>query len=349
MKIALFTIWHVYNYGAEMQTYATVKALKLMGHDVEVIDVRLVDGFPKSLKIRIASCISYFSKQNRKFSEFWRENIPSSKRYRSLEEIRRDSPNADIYLVGSDQVWNPMLTGGLSNVFFLDFGNTSIPKISYASSFGCTELSQSFINDYGQSLSRFSHISCRELSGVGLLKKHLNIDAATVLDPTLLHQDYSELTGSMNEQDTLVFYPVSGNVEDINKFSQELAKSQNLIFINANKRDSLFGKITWDCLTIPDWLRTLGQAKFVVTTSFHGLAFSILFHRQFVAIGVNKSRNTRITNLLSQLGLLDRYYEDLETLKQNKPWENKINYSEVDEKLRVLRDDSFSFLKNAIK
>ena len=107
MKIALLTIWHIGNYGAEMQTYATVKALQSFGHKVEVIDIRLTDVAKISLRGRISKIISIFSPSERKMKSFWRTYIPSSCRFRSLKQLQKNPPKADLYLVGSDQVWNP--------------------------------------------------------------------------------------------------------------------------------------------------------------------------------------------------------------------------------------------------
>lgn len=347
MKVALFTIWHVYNYGAEMQTYATVRALTDLGHTVEVVDIRLSDAAPMNLKMKVASHISSFTVLNEKFTRFWSNYIPSTRRYRSIEDLMSHPPKADVYLVGSDQVWNPELTGSLAPAFFLEFGN-NIRRVSYASSFGTSSLSKKFVRGFCRGLEKFNVVSCREQSGVELLKKHFNIDAVNVLDPTLLHENYFELTGDMKENDSLVFYPVSENVDEIERFSIHLSESLNLSYINANKRRKLWGSIRWNCLSVPHWLRTIGQSKFVVTTSYHGMAFSLLFHRQFVAIGIDKRRNVRMIDLLSKLGLMSRYFESLDSLNDEKPWTKSIDYDSVDKKLKVLRSDSYAFLKYAI-
>ena len=347
MKIALFTIWHVYNYGAEMQTYATVRALTDLGHTVEVVDLRLSDAAPKNLKMKVASHISSFTSLNVKFTRFWSDYIPSTRRYRSIEDLMSHPPKADVYLVGSDQVWNIELTGSLAPAFFLEFGD-NIRRVSYASSFGTSCLSEKFVQVFCRSLEKFNFVSCREQNGVELLKKHFNIDAVNVLDPTLLHENYFELTGEMKENDSLVFYPVSEDVDEIERFSIKLSESLNLSYINVNKRRKLWGSIRWDCLSVQHWLRAIGQSKFVITTSFHGIAFSLLFHRQFAAIGIDKRRNVRMTDLLSKLGLMDRYFESVEALRDERPWTKRIDYDSVDDKLRALRSGSYTFLQNAL-
>lgn len=351
MKIALLTIWHIGNYGAEMQAYATVKAIKQIGHEVTLIDLRLTDVLPSTLKIKIASQISKHSKWSRKLNSFWNEFMADSIRYTSLEQLRSNPPLADVYLVGSDQVWNPVLTEGLSKAYFLDFGNDETRRVSYASSLGVSkfENQQKFIEDYRPLLKRFNYVSCREKTGVNFLKHNLDIDAVNVLDPTLLHTDYSEITGNLSEDETLVFYPVSHDVTHIEEMSCKLAAELNLRYINANHKKPLFRSIKWDGLSVNEWLKTIGQAKFVVTPSFHGVAFSIIFHRQFIVAGTNAKRSSRIIDLLDALGLSDRIYSSVEDVMTDKPWEKTIDYTQVDAKLNILRDTSWKYLLNSLK
>ena len=351
MKIALLTIWHIGNYGAEMQAYATVKALKQIGHEVSLIDLRLTDVLPSTLKIKIASQISKHSKWSRKLNSFWNEFMVCSIRYTSLGQLRSNPPEADVYLVGSDQVWNPILTEGLSKAYFLDFGNDDTCRVSYASSLGVSKFAnpQKFIEDYGSLLKRFKHVSCREKTGVELLKRYLDIDAENVLDPTLLHTDYDEITGGLSEEETLVFYPVSRDVADVEEMSRKLATELDLKFINANQKKTLFGNIKWDGLSIKEWLRIIGQAKFIVTPSFHGVAFSIIYHRQFIVVGTNAKRSSRITDLLEALNLSNRIYASVEDAMADKPWEKTIDYGQVGAKLNIMREASWDYLSNSLK
>ncbi|MDY6294525.1 MAG: polysaccharide pyruvyl transferase family protein [Bacteroidales bacterium] len=351
MKIALLTIWHIGNYGAEMQAYATVKALNELGHEVCLIDLRLTDALHPTLKIKIAGQISMHSKWSSKLNSFWKEFMPGSIRYTSLEQLKSNPPQADIYLIGSDQVWNPVLTESLSKAYFLDFGSNETRRISYASSFGVSEFEDSpkFIEDYGPLLERLNCVSCREKTGVELLKRYFNIDAVNVLDPTLLHTDYCEITGKLSEEETLVFYPISSDVAQVEEMLRQLAIKLNLKYINANYKKMLFGSIKWDGLSVNEWLRTIGQAKFVMTPSFHGVAFSIIFHRQFIVVGTNAKRSSRIIDLLEVLGLSDRIYPSVDEALADKPWEKIIDYSQVDAKLSTLREASWEYLSNSLK
>lgn len=159
MKIALLTIWHAMNYGAELQAYATVKALKQLGHQVEMIDIRLSDCHKPNLNGRIGNIISSFGPAHTKFEGFWKKYIPVTKRYCSIEQLQNDPPHSDVYMVGSDQVWNPDLTGGFAKLFFLDFGGENVKRISYASSFGTLEWKAKHLTeDVSKLIERFDYI-----------------------------------------------------------------------------------------------------------------------------------------------------------------------------------------------
>lgn len=348
MKISLLTIWHDGNYGAEMQAYATIKILKQLGHDVEMIDIRLSDKNHLSLRGRIGYYISILSPYYRKFNSFWRKHIPTTRRFRTLKELQDNPPIADAYVVGSDQVWNPTLTKDFRNLYFLDFGDDDVKRISYASSFGtdkwnhdnCTE-------EIRRLLERFSAISSREISGVEILKEIFNVHAVNVLDPTLLFNGYPELTGKLEETKNLVYYPLS-SFPELEKYSNELANRLGLNSYNVNWHKNLSKGVTWNRNSIENWVKDIAEAKFVITPSFHGLAFSLIYHRQFAIIVKNKSLATRITSLLRLLELEDRVYESIEELDNAEPWNNKIDYEKVDKILSTLREKSISFLKEAL-
>ena len=136
MKVALLTIWHEKNFGAELQAYATIKILQQLGHDPKMIDIRLSDISQTNIKGKIGNFISNFGPSQRKFEQFWKKYTPVTQRYRNLKELQNNPPAADVYMVGSDQVWNPDIVKGFTNVFFLNFGSDIIKRVYYASSFG---------------------------------------------------------------------------------------------------------------------------------------------------------------------------------------------------------------------
>lgn len=202
------------------------------------------------------------------------------------------SPKVDLLLVGSDQVWNPSITKEKALTYFLDFGETGVRKASYASSFGESEWLQSkqMTENVAELLGRFSLLSCRETSGVEILKNTFRQDASTVLDPTLLHSEYPELTGKLQNRRTLVFYPLSPFPE-LETFCKETAAKLGLDYVDANHKNYLIRKIVWNRPGVEEWVRTIAEAELVITPSFHGLAFSLIYHRQFVIVLSPEGKN----------------------------------------------------------
>lgn len=349
MKIALLTIWREKNYGAELQAYATIKVLQQLGHDVNMIDIRLSDCSRPNWKGRIGRFISQLGPSYKKFCSFWKKNIPTTKRYKSIKEIQADPPKADLYIVGSDQVWNPELTKEFAALYFLNFGDKNVKRISYASSFGSDKWKFPHLKEEIKGLlSRFSYVTCREDSGVQILKEEFGIDAKQVIDPTLLIDNYGDLTGNAIECDTLVYYPLSTDPE-LETYSLKLAKELNLKPVNNKHCTTLFGFAEWDRVSIAEWVKNIAEAKFVVTRSFHGMVFSILHKRQFAVLAGKHGRSTRLTSLLKILGIEDRFFGSIEELNNAKPWTKEIDYTIVYPKLMKIREQSINTLKECIR
>lgn len=348
MRIALLTIWHERNFGAEMQAYATIRALRQLGHEVEIIDIRLSDAKKYSVRGKIGRCIEYFSPAERKFQRFWKRYIPKTCRYHSIAELRAKPPKADVYMVGSDQVWNPQITRELAPIFFLDFGSTGVERGSYASSFGTNSWvgNKSITELARQQFEKFKSVSCREQTGCSILKEIFNVDAQCVLDPTLLHEEYSELIGKVDGKESLVFYPLSYDAE-LEAYTKKLAKRLHLEWVDANSKKYLIGRVIWQRNSIEQWISAIATAKLVITRSFHGVAFSLIYRRQFVVIN-DSDRSSRITDLLSQLGLYDRCFKTVEEMEFARPWEKEIDYTEVNIRLQKLKDISWNYLKRVV-
>lgn len=346
MRIALLTIWHEKNYGAELQAYATVKFLSSMGHEVKMIDIRLSDR-KKSFKNSIINFIEAYSPCGRKFEKFWKKYIPTTRRYNSIEEIQLNPPNADIYVVGSDQVWNPQITGKFQQLYFLNFGNRSIKRMSYASSFGQNEVSFRDEEQIKELLNRFRGITCRESSGVALLWSKFKIKAHQVLDPCFLLDTYSEFVSDTTCNGSLCYYPLSNDFE-LENYSLRLAGTLGLKPINMNKSIKILKKIVWNRPSIEVWLNNIAHSNFVITRSFHGMVFSIILRKQFAVLASRNQRTTRLESLLKLIGLEERLYISINDLDNGKPWDNLIDYNVVSKKIDALRNDSIKLLRELI-
>ena len=346
MTIALLTIWHEYNFGACLQTYATIRALREMGHEILLVDYRLSDP-PRhpGLSDRLQVTITQMSPETKMFENFW-SRFPRTRYYRSLTELREDPPKADLYLVGSDQVWNPNITRGKAATFFLPFGDERIARASYASSLGSDVWNgdEKLTALAATQLPQFKAISCREQEGANALGVLFHQKVQWVLDPSLLHTDYHELTGDLTPCDTLAYYELYP-LSPLQQLAKDIASQMNLTYTNANERTKLMGKFPWRRTSIATWIRTIAQSQFVVTHSFHGLALSILYQRPFLIVYPKADRrSTRITGLLQALGLSSRFFSSYEEAQASHIWEKEIDYEQVEQRLSALRRSSMEFL-----
>ncbi len=346
MKIALLTIWHEHNFGAYLQTYATIRALREMGHEVSLIDYRLNDSSRHpGLKERLQTAITQLSPEARMFEHSWKR-FPRTKYYRSLSELREDPPKADLYLVGSDQVWNPNITRYKAATFFLPFGDERIARASYASSLGSDVWTgnEKLTTLAATQLPKFKAISCREQEGANALSTLFHQEVHWVLDPSLLHADYHEFTGDLTLSDTLAYYELYP-IAPLRQLAMEVARQMNLTYKSASERTKLMGKIPWRRTSISSWIRTIAQSQFVVTHSFHGVALSVLYQRPFMVVYPKADRrSTRITGLLQALGLSSRFFSSYEEALASHIWEKEIDYKQVGQKLESLRHTSLEFL-----
>ena len=177
MRIGLLTYHHSANYGAVMQSYATCRALKELGHEVEFINFR------QDEKRSNSSIIFYF--KIKVFDRFMETFYPSeTKVIQSMDDLNAIASNYDCLMVGSDQVWNPGISQSKCLAYFLDFGESDIRRISYASSFGISkwpEQYQSLLPSINSSLHRFCSISVREETGKYLLNSLFKLNSQVVL------------------------------------------------------------------------------------------------------------------------------------------------------------------------
>lgn len=346
MKIALMTIWHVKNYGAELQTYATVKTLQEMGHDVCVIDYRLFEMRKRTSFIgRILDFAHNLAPENIKFENFWKKHIPSTKHYISYDELKKDVPEADLYLVGSDQVWNPEITKEKALAYFLDFVPAGKPMASYAPSFGTDKWNgtDELTKKVQERILAFKGVSCREKQGVEILKEQFAIIVPQVLDPSLLRTSYTELTGKIKTKNTLAYYQLRES-PFLSAFAQRMASKMGLEYVNVNKKTKLTSSFLWNRRSVEQWIKAIAESSFVITHSFHGVAMCLVHHRPFVVVYENGNKISRIASLLSVAGLSDRLFTTIEVAEASDIWQKEIDWNRVDSLIQVQRNKSMEFL-----
>lgn len=363
MKIGIYTIHHVNNYGAMLQAYATQKALKNAGFESELVDlypIRLEKDnkyFSPATSIKniiknILSALNPRIKQKSRNFSLFHKRLQLSKRYYSIDEVYKNPPQYDIHLVGSDQVWN--LENGLSNknLFFLEFLPNEATRISYASSFGSENICLKEKDILTNLLSKFKYLSVRENSAVEIIKKYTGINAVQVMDPTFLlsREEWDQLAGDepLIKGEYVIAYGFSEK-ETTNLFIKNIREKLNIPIIGMSV--SPYHPFDYDSFYQEagpiEFLNLIKYAKFVITASYHGAAFAIHFRKDFL-VSRHPTRNTRIESMLNITGLQERMI-DLSNPQSYLGKTFKTDYSIIESLIRSASEHSLDWLLNSIK
>lgn len=365
-RIGIITIQKCNNYGADLQAYALGAKLRSMGYEAENIDylfyknprhmggrmekpvlpISIVNRikerlFPILSILRGFKCHSRQGERLSLFDAWFKANVKVGQEYRSVKCLYDNPPQYDIYMVGSDQVWNPRLYSNIMP-YFLDFAPKGARCVSYASSFGVSELSAIAFYKYKQWLRRFSHIGLREKSGADIVNAMaVEAEVAHVLDPTLLLDSKDWATVSVEPAEKpigkyLLLYDLIASPETVD-VAELWARQNGLSLIRIG--DGAYGP--------GEFLWLFANAEAVVTNSFHGTVFSILNHKPFYTIIPRGMDNAgRIESLISKLGLSCRMVraEVIGELELS----CVLDWAQINSRLDVLRSESLDFLERAI-
>ena len=196
-------------------------------------------------------------------------------------------------------------------------------------------------------LHRMQSISVREKTAIKICKETFGKEAELVVDPTLLFDGYPEITGPIKEREELLCYKLRRNDD----FYRNIGILKKNIGLPARLLNNVFpvkGLKYMYPPSVKEWIMRIGGAKFVVTDSFHGVAFSLLYKRQFAVIRNHNGRDSRFEDLLAAVGLEDRIFDSVAQLSQTDSWKKEIDYNEVTPKLERLRSASWDYLKKAL-
>lgn len=372
MKISVITLHTVNNYGSVLQTYATQTVLTNMGHEVEFVDYYRKDNSGKAAVDKALN-----SKAMQKYKKYWNINfvtrflvrIPlkimlmkkrapmknfvkerinlTKKSYFSYEEILENVPQADIYLTGSDQVWNSEWNKGLEKPYFLEYAPEGKKRIAYAASIGKSKLDDWEIEPTKELLKKYSNIGMREKSGVDILGQ-MGIKAQQVLDPTLLlsKQQWKDIAIPYDaDKPYMLIYQLNLNSE-MDTYAVELAEKKDWDILRVSYGYSGKQK-AGNCLVCPSVETLLGcflGAACVLTDSFHATAFSLNLERQFVSILPDRF-GTRIESVLKLTGTENQLLSDYNNFTAV---DNLIDWKYVRNMLEQERKRSLRFLEAAI-
>lgn len=365
-KVEIITIFDNTNFGTYLQALALALTIQKSGFDVEIIDyIRPVQseevwkrfgnnfikkiyytfwGFPHWRKLR-CDCHAFVS-----------HFVPISKtQYMSYKELKDNPPLADIYITGSDQVWNSIYNGGIDKSFYLDFVPDGYKRVAYAASIGMSQIPKEEVEEMKRLLSKYKSITVREADAHRILSELGFKNVPVVLDPTLLLDkvawaSIAKQFKPLKTEPYLLVYSVESDAQNklISRYAKLMSKrygwkiyeiSYNSYFHRLKFADRHFSQVTPEV-----FLQLMLNAEFVIVSSFHGTAFSINFNKQFLTISPNRF-NSRVDNILAICDLKDRLVTS-SSFDINKI--HSIDYSRVNNIIEKERNKSMNLLNEML-
>lgn len=333
LKINVITLHRARNYGSVLQALATQWFFEEFNVQAEFLDYfpeRYTSfGLLKRLKhknqrlfrhpillfaARLLILPSYLKKRI-VFNTFLRKYLKlTSKTFYSMQELQQNCPLADAYCTGSDQIWNSHWNEGIDSALYLNFLPASAYRFSFASSFGNIEISAEEQTAIHPMLQTYSHLSTREYSGQKILENMAFSNVTSLVDPTLLYtaQQWNYIaSGKKHKQRYILTYNLHHD-KTIDQYAQKLSKEQNLPVwnISYNLHDiHRPGKLIW-CPPVEQFLSLIRDAAYVITDSFHGTVFSLIYEISFIVIFPDKSSD-RLRHLLAMTNTQNRGFKGM--------------------------------------
>lgn len=366
MIIKTITCHDVYNVGASLQAYALVTYLNSLGHNAEIIDYKpeyLNRHYPlwggASSKydkpvIRVLYSLAKLpgrlkaksSKRKREYDIFKEKYLPvTTHRYVTNEELKNDPPRADVFFAGSDQIWNTKFPNGKDPAFFLDFVPDGAIRASYAASFAVSDIENEWKNIIRKRLEKLDFIAVREKSGVKIIQD-LGIDRSVqVSDPVFLLScsQWEKIAVKPDlEEPYILVYDFDGNsmMEQLARKIAKKGKCKIYSVLPCTYADRCFdqeGPLAF--------LGLIQSAQCILSNSFHATAFSVIFQKDFYVFQRHEGINTRMQDLMTDLGLSSRLVsgEGIDDLVIS-----SINYQQVEGKRESMAAYSKKYINEVL-
>lgn len=354
MRVGIITFHWATNFGAVLQAYALQTYLRCCGCDVEIIDYK---PYTYDIPLWRLLCSRNPCKnlclwiKEKEIASFRKRYLMLTRRYSSQEQLRKTPPDFDIYITGSDQVWNPyFLTNGERKqtlTYFLDFGTKKVRKCAYAISCGVEKYDKMITQVLNSVVRHFACIGVREFSGLGIVDS-LGFSGVKKLvpDPTLLlcKDDYDLLLSDVEYDDTFKKDYI---------YLYILRESKLLKYLCQEIEHGGFEcvKAKPECGDVKKWLARIKHARFVVTNSYHGMLFCIQYHIPFLILmehGLLQGMNDRFRTVLNIVGLENRVIRAIQINELKNFMADTIDWIEVDEKISKFRNTGRDFIRQNI-
>ncbi len=363
MKAGVITFHSAHNFGASLQAWALQKALKNYKIEASVINYHpsIIDDLYNPLKGKygLERRIAKFNlhRQNpksleryKKYSGFIKKNFNLLGDFSTYEELKAANLNLDAYIVGSDQVWNSEHIGGFDPAYFLDFVEPGPLKISYAASIGRDFLLPIYHEQIKSSLKSFTSISVREKSAKKPVKALTKKEVDIVLDPTLLlpREEYNEIKTIPNIKDKYIFVYMMEHNADVVAFANKVSTATGLPIVQ-RRPNKIFKNEIASCYTSDpgDFLGLIENAEYVITNSFHGTVFSIIYETPFVSM-LHSNTGSRTVDLLKSLNLESHLLHKPEDFDDFSKFQI-VQPEKLRKKILELRQTSLLFLLDALR
>ena len=370
IKVGIITIHNSPNYGACLQTYALFKYLELQGFDCQVIDLYRpgMNGYKYSykyqplrqkqsyIKLKLKTIRDIIIKKrtnlrNDKFETF-NNYIKYSSPYKSIDELYKSPPQYDIYISGSDQIWNP-LHGFNIEPYFLTFAPQNSIKISYASSIGLNDLLYEEKTMFSYWLSDYKAISVREKQAQLLLNDFMGNDIVEVLDPTFLlnREQWIEISRPPQFRNKYIAIFSLQYSKELIEYGIKLSKESKIplyVLGQGKPTKRIKAAIYIENAGPLDFLGFLKSADIVLTDSFHGTALSIILgtNNFYSYIEFGNKRGVRITNILSTFDVSNHLLDSSLAQSYKELIDNKIDHIKLFETIKSKQLISQKFLLN---
>lgn len=368
--IGIITIHNIYNYGSVFQAYALQHVCEKEGFKVEIIDYVFPNEFhainkykaqgdtqpsePIWIKVLFGCALI---RQHRGVDTFVKKyHHLSSRTYSSPDELKASAPVYDVYITGSDQLWNPRYCNG-DPAFLLHFAPDNALKISYAASIGANAIPEELMRRYKELLGRYAHISVRENSGTQVIKSIIGKDAEVVLDPTLLlnREEWNRMasTGRQFKKKYILCYFLNYSFNSfpyVDQLAEYMQKQTGYEIVRVSRPPhKLFQPHTHYRVgaTPEEFLALVRDAEIVLTTSFHGTAFAANFGKSvFTIVKDRNASDSRQVSLMENLGL----DKQILSITDSFPTRERFCYDveKEQERLQALRIQSLNYLKKAL-
>lgn len=383
-RVGIITLHGYSNYGNKLQNYATQEVLKSLGcdsitiaNDVSINQDRKIQIYNKLKRLSFKRMVNHTyiamkklrqkvyltntekketlltNKRIERFKKFTKDNIIESDYIINERNVSKDFHNEfDYFIVGSDQVWNPYYINN-SSIYFLTFAPKR-KRIAYSASFGISQLPEAFTQFYKERISQFEHISVREEVGADIVRDLIGRSVEVLIDPTLMldKNEWLEIASKSKHKPTksyILTYFLGEESEKIKGFVDNLSYKYDLEIVKLEEGSGII-KDELRYTTGPgEFIDYVNSAKVILTDSFHGTVFSILFEKPFISFSRNDASysmniSSRLDTLLRKFQLEDRKWDNIK--ESNNIME--IDFSNVPKILKREREKAYKYLRVAL-